>query len=282
MNTKILKKLIYLFMIISIIFIIGNQNLLIKETFVNKNTKLNSYLFKNIKDIRMMQSISSWNRYFNEIKAYRGVLEEYAYALISNEEFENDKWKNVYDVLFYNGQKYPLYYALKDLSNDGHPELIMGILENISDSGMYIYIIYHYSDEKGIVWSNITENMIVNLYEENIIECIDGGISSPCWYLRFLPDDSGELEILDYFISEEKKGQMTKYYKNINDIQNDYWIEISEKEYQKAIQQYTAVPMKLEWVSFEPFLKKIIDKMENENNGENIPKNTRNYPIAAK
>lgn len=252
MNTKKSKKLIYLFLIISILFIIGNQNLLKKETFVDKNTKLNSYLFKNIEDIRIMQNILSWNRYFDEIKAYRGVLEEYAYALKSSEEFENGKWKNVYDVLFYNGQKDPLYYTLKDLSDDGHPELIMGILgDNIN-----IYIIYHYSEEKGIVWSHITENMTVNLYEGNIIERMDGGIFFRHWYLRFLPDDSGELEILTYLKSDLIEEHIEKYYKNMGDAQNDLWIEISEKEYQETIHQYTAVPMELEWFSFDNFLKR--------------------------
>lgn len=252
MDTKKSKKLIYLFLIILIIYIQGNQDLLLKQTFVDKNTKLDSYLFKNMKDIRMMQNVLSWNKYFNEIKAYGEVLKEYAYALKSGEKYESNKWKNVYDVLFYTGQIDPLYYTLKDLSDDGHPELIMGILGN----NIYIYIIYHYSEEKGIVWSHITENMTVNLYEGNIIERIDGGISFRHWYLRFLPDDSGELELLTYLKSEPNEENIEKYYKNMGDAQNDLWIEISEKEYQETIHQYTAIPMELEWVSFDAFLKR--------------------------
>ena len=194
---------------------------------------------------------STGNRYFDEAEAYWIILAEYEYAIKSNiETYENGVWENVEDLMFYSGKKKGvLYYCLKDLSNDGHPELIISTYLE-SENEYLPGVIYHYSEEKGIVWSFLSEGMTARIYDGGIVEMEGSGAYEPLLYYRFFSDDSGDLEFLGYYTIQVQDGE-AKYFEEAG--KGDGKREISEKEYKEIIAAYTAVLIDLEYLPIEGF-----------------------------
>ena len=144
-------------------------------------------------------------------EAYRSILAEHEYAVKSNiETYEKGSWENVEDLMFYAGKnKGVLYYCLKDLSGDGHPELIIGTFWE--DEKVYnLEVIYHYSEERGIVWSFLSEGMPAHIYDGGIIEMEGPGVYNPRLYYRFCPDDSGAVEYLGCYTIEQQENGIIK------------------------------------------------------------------------
>lgn len=227
----------------------------IKETIEAKVQDYQSYIIsysENNEIKKIPQETYTGNRYFNEAEAYRKVLEEYEYASKSTDEtYEPDKWEYMYDLLFFCAD---VYYSLKDLNNDNHPELIIGVFVDFGEDNCYQpFIIYHYSEKEGIVWSYITEGHTTNLYEGGIVEGFGPGMRAPRYYYQFLPDDSGGLKGLGHYETEEQDNGTKKYFYDENGS-DDEMVEISEEEYREAIDKYTASPIELEWFPIEGFL----------------------------
>ena len=221
------------------------------DIYMNARDRWPGILSAGIKYKKPEQRISTGNRYFDEAEAYRIILAEHEYAIKSNiDTYENGIWENVEDLMFYSGKEEGvLYYCLKDLSNDGHPELIIGTYwekENVYHPG----VIYHYSEENGIVWSFLSEGMMARIYEGGIIEMEGHGAYNLLLYYRFVSDDSGELEFLGYYTMQIQEGTV-KYFKEIGEEGQKK--EISEKEYRETIAAYTAVLMDLEYLPIEGF-----------------------------
>lgn len=138
------------------------------DIYMNAKDRLTETLPAGIKYKKPEQRASTGNRYFDEAEAYRTILAEHEYAIKSSTEtYENGEWENIEDLMFYSGKANGvLYYCLKDLSNDGHPELIIGTY--LESKNEYLPgVIYHYSEEKGIVWSFLSEGMTTRLNGRN-------------------------------------------------------------------------------------------------------------------
>lgn len=221
------------------------------DIYMNAKDRRTEILPAGIKYKKPEQRAPTGNRYFDEAEAYRTILAEHECAIKSSTEtYENGEWENVEDLMFYSGKiNGVLYYCLKDLSNDGHPELIIGTY--IESKSEYIPgVIYHYSEEKGIVWSFLSEGMTARIYEGGIIEMEGHGVYEPLLYYRFFSDDSGNMEYLGCYTIREQEGTV-KYYKETGG--KDMEREISEKEYKETIAAYTAVRMNLDYLPIEGF-----------------------------
>ena len=221
------------------------------DIYMNAKDRLTETLPAGIKYKKPEQRASTGNRYFDEAEAYRIILAEHEYAIKSSTEtYENGEWENLEDLMFYSGKADGvLYYCLKDLSNDGHPELIIGTY--LESKNEYLPgVIYHYSEEKGIVWSFLSEGMTARLYDGGIIEMEGHGVYEPLLYYRFFSDDSGDIEYLGCYTIREQDGTV-KYFKETGG--EDMEREIPEKEYKETIATYTAVRMDLEYLPIEGF-----------------------------
>ena len=177
MKSRNIEKLLCIIFIVSAIFL-GRQNIAsrklsadwqdrnrqenvqMEEASVSEPLDINiedeqsEILSPDSRDKKPEQRNPTGNRYFDEAEAYRSILAEHEYAVKSNiETYEKGSWENVEDLMFYAGKnKGVLYYCLKDLSGDGHPELIIGTFWE--DEKVYnLEVIYHYSEERGIIWS---------------------------------------------------------------------------------------------------------------------------------
>lgn len=234
MKSRNIEKLLCIIFIVSAIFL-GRQNIAsrklsadwqdrnrqenvqMEEASVSEPLDINiedeqsEILSPDSRDKKPEQSNPTGNRYFDEVEAYRSILAEHEYAVKSNiETYEKGSWENVEDLMFYAGKnKGVLYYCLKDLSGDGHPELIIGTFWE--DEKVYnLEVIYHYSEERGIVWSFLSEGMPAHIYDGGIIEMEGPGVYNPRLYYRFCPDDSGAVEYLGCYTIEQQENGIIK------------------------------------------------------------------------
>ena len=239
------------------------ENVQMEEASVSEPPEINmedgqsEILSSDSRDKKPEQSNPTGNRYFDEVEEYRSILAEHEYAVKSNiETYESGSWENVEDLMFYAGKNNGvLYYCLKDLSGDAHPELIIGTFwenEKIYHPG----VIYHYSEEKGIVWSFLSEGMAAYIYDGGIIEMVGPGANNPRLYYRFCPNDSGAVEYLGCYTIEQQDNGTIKYF--IETIQHEGGVsqrQLSEKEYKEAIDTYTAALTELQYLPIEGFYK---------------------------
>ncbi len=192
------------------------------------------------------------NCYVDETEAYRNILEEYAFALTNiNESYKCSQCKYVcYSLLYEAISGKTLYYSIKDLDDNGYPELIMGTLQK--NGSCAPYVIYHYSPKKGIIYNDLAEGLTTSLYEDGIIAQSGSGILK---LYRFSSTDAGKLEYLAYYNIREIEKHIKKYKKNIGDEETIIMEETSEKEYRAMIEKYTSKPINLEWLTFDTFFK---------------------------
>ena len=111
----------------------------------------------------------------DRLEAYNQILTEYEHVL-EDADYTEEKWVYVYDYIkrYLNNPTVDFYYCIKDLAEDGTPELIL----SVQDRGEYIpFIIYAYDDEK-VEWLCIREEYIMRIYEEGIVEYITGGVQT--------------------------------------------------------------------------------------------------------
>lgn len=169
------------------------------------------------------------------------------------ERLWHGEWPYVYDELGVYAKATPnnsVCYALKDLSGDGFPELIMAQYW----SEAYPYAIYHYNEEKGVEMSYFVSSYFSMIFCENGILEVDsaGAGYSTITYLQYL-EDAQDWVILDKTAVENTWDNATdttssKYFKLAPGENGDPDIPISEAEYRQIAEKYAAKPMTFKWI----------------------------------
>lgn len=179
------------------------------------------------------------------LNIYRPVLAEYE-RVLKEETYTEDQWKEVYDFIkrCIGKQPSPLYYCIKDLAEDGTPELILSVKNGEEYEPFIIYAF----DSEGIQWACISEEYIMTVYKSGIVEYISGGFSTHYMYDQ-LQKHSGEPCRL-VTIVKETMDETDVYYKMNEDVTYE---EIPEKEFWDTKNQYTAVREEFDWKPVEGF-----------------------------
>lgn len=144
------------------------------------------------------------------------------------------------------------FYALKDLTGDGFPEMIIAYRSNID----YKYtpkVVYTYREENGIVMECATSYFTMTIYDNNVIEYVSGGMYSSTTYLQF-QEDAGGWVVVDTIADSGTWDSATnsmvdvEYYGGEWDERGLLDTQISEEEYQQIRQKYVTTPMTFEWI----------------------------------
>lgn len=182
-------------------------------------------------------------------EAYWMILEQYESILkvdveyndVVEEFYDGGKWEYVWSELYVQGNHGVIYYSLEDLTNDGFPEMIMG-LENRgyeNEISMNIYVIY-YIEEDSINQLNFASGP-TTLHENSIIRTGFSGISAPWMFLQYQVD-TRQWEKVAYVEYVWENGEIIGYSKG-----EDYEL-ISEEQYNEIIDQYTTDLIELDWI----------------------------------
>lgn len=186
---------------------------------------------------------------------YQKLLAEYE-RVMEDESYSEESWSNdIYDYVKRYIGKTQLYYCIKDLAGDGKPELIIGTLcdeeeyeiRGVTYGGMYIpFIIYTY-EENRVYISCIKENYIMEIYENGVIELISGGAWQHFMYEQIEKNAvcKKSLDTIVWVMAESGEN----FYKE----ENGKYINITEEEFCRVRNQYTAVKEKLEWKPISGF-----------------------------
>lgn len=172
------------------------------------------------------------------------------------------EWKYLYDELCgawmsrvkwdgEGGGADAIRYSLKDLTEDGFPELIMGY-HSEADDRTTPCIIYYYSEKEGIQTEAASSYFTMTIYENNIVEYVSGGAYSTTTYLQFRKDTeewvvADIIAVSDMWDPVNKKEDRLYYGGNttgggtLQDL-------ISEEEYIQIKEKYTAELMEMEWM----------------------------------
>ncbi len=188
---------------------------------------------------------------YDGIDTYKSVLEEYERAW-KDTSYTEKRWEKVDNALaLYNHREdYELCYSLKDLTNDGTEELILGLLHE----GEYsVHAIYAY--DEGIIISVIIDwERGFNIYGRGIIEEIwERASGKSYYYFAQLQKSSGLMKqlISVYMVPTNWNGVEAggmKYYQY-----TDGEVEITEKEFNNIVNQYETIPVELEWNVLDGF-----------------------------
>jgi len=198
---------------------------------------------------------------------YIEVLKQYEQFMNAKNQNINDEsvqaklwggeWKYLYDELcgawtsFLNSESAEnpedvFHYALKDITGDGFPEMIMAY-KDIPD------VIYNYSAANGIGMECLTSYYTMTIYENGIVEYVSGGAYSSTTYLRF-QEETGEWVIADIIAVESTWDTVSKEWNDINyytgtwDGNGELTETISEAEYLRIQEKYVTEPMAFEWI----------------------------------
>ncbi len=206
----------------------------------------------NIYRLKEGELIAEPNVYQNLLAEYERVMED---TLYTEEVWSN----NIYDhVKRYIG-KTQLYYCIKDLAGDDKPELILGTLSHgkyevmgiTYETGYEPFIIYTY-DEEGIHWNCISEEYIMTIYKNGIVELISGGVWQHFMYEQVEKNKVDE-KVLDVIVYAQTKDEEPHYYKY--EIESGEYKDIPEEEFYNIRNQYTAIREELEWKPVVGFWK---------------------------
>ena len=195
-------------------------------------------------------------------EVYREVLKQYREMIHANitdlgsdsvqEKLKTGgEWEYVWDELYAAGAPDEICYSLRDLTDDGFPEMIMGIHYIQSDQSIapnYApYIVYYYSKKDGIeMVCPKTAWYTMVLYEEGIVELYGGYANAYRTYVQFQGDSESWLTMINLGVDN---WEPNLYYKEeYNGESEPEHVIISEEEFFDIIEKYTAHPMQLEWV----------------------------------
>lgn len=193
---------------------------------------------------------------------YYALLAEYE-RVMKDMSYTEEQWdSDVYDqVKRYIGKK-QLYYCIKDLTGDGKPELILGvkrereleILDTIYEAGYDPFIIYAY-DGSGIRRAGISEEYIMTIYKNGVIGLISGGVDMHFMYKQ-IEENEVSAKSLDIIVERQIAREEPYYYKykmeNGEYVYGEYE-ELSEEEFYKIRNQYTAEKEELNWRPVDGF-----------------------------
>lgn len=197
-----------------------------------------------------------------ELAIYKDLLSEYE-RVMEDTTYTEEQWSaNIYDhVKRYIGKE-KLYYCVKDMAEDGKPELILGVMrkEEFEISGKRYakecapFIIYTYSNE-GPEWASISEEYIMTLYKDGVVELISGGVDMHFMYQQIAKDQMFAKN-LDIIVERQYEDENPYYYKykieNGEHIYGEYE-ELSEEDFYKIRNQYTTQKEELDWKPVEGF-----------------------------
>ena len=192
-----------------------------------------------------------------EPSVYQDLLVEYE-RVMKDESYMEEEWSNnIYDHVKRHIGKTQLSYCIKDLAGDGKSELILGvfrherykILGTIYESEYEPFIIYTYDDE-GIHWNCISEEYIMTIYKDGIVEFISGGQWQHFMYKQVEKNEVYEKN-MDIIVCAQADDEEADYYKY--EIDGDEYEDITEEEFYNIRNQYTAVREELEWRPVEGF-----------------------------
>lgn len=206
-------------------------------------------------DIAAMKSEENQDAYYELLAEYERIMEDMSYT--------EEQWgSDIYDhVKRYIGEK-QLYYCIKDLAGDGKPELILGVMreeeleisDTIYEAGYEPFIIYA-CDGSEIYWAGISEEYIMTIYKNGIIELISSGVDMHFMYQQI---EKGEVSAksLDIIVQRQITDEEPYYYKY--KMENGEYVygkyeELSREEFYKIRNQYTAEKEELEWRPVDGF-----------------------------
>lgn len=177
-------------------------------------------------------------------EVYRNVLGQYAQAIREDVDWDtfyerqlNGEWRDVFWYPFYGrtGEK-KIYYCLRDLTDDGFPELIMGY------NPMNIDLIYYHNQERGTQCVHMSDYWDLTLYEGGVVRYEHGFLYIT--YYQFQPDtEKWEAVVRSEYSWDE---DANRYYRG----SGDDLVEIEEDEYQRIVDELTKEPIEpieLEW-----------------------------------
>lgn len=195
-------------------------------------------------------------------EAYRDVYEEYDYVLREYERaclddtYTRPEWETVCDLAAaYIDNPYRTYvfgYCIVDLADDGTPELIIGVKER-EEEEYVVFVIYTY--EGGTL--NIAHERDfyqIGVYQGGIIEAV-GGYGSTGFYVYSRIQKNAVIEWLGQLVVE---GGMPEEYDADSQIRfyfekGDEKRELTVNEFWDMKNQYTEVPVELEWKELTGF-----------------------------
>lgn len=192
-----------------------------------------------------------------EPSVYQDLLAEYERVMEDKSYMEEEWSNNIYDHVKRHIGKTQLSYCIKDLAGDDKPELILGvfrhekykILGTIYESEYEPFIIYTYDDE-GIHWNCISEEYIMTIYKDGIVELISGGSWQHFMYKQIEKNGVYEKN-MDIIVCAQADDKEADYYKY--EIESREYKDITEEEFYNIRKQYTAVREELEWRPVEGF-----------------------------
>lgn len=162
-------------------------------------------------------------------------------------KFRGGEWKDLYDELCASWSTFTensYHYALKDLTGDDFPEMIIAYKDTPE-------VIYHYSETKGMGMECATSYFHMTIYENGIVEYVSAGTYSSTTYLQF-QEDVGEWVVQEIIACKETRDDSGKwineaYYTGDWDGNGRLTDTISEAEYLQIKENYVTEPMQFEW-----------------------------------
>lgn len=143
-------------------------------------------------------------------------------------------------------------YSLEDLTDDGIPELIMGVGYYHDETLKFVPRIMYYVGEKGDIQAmETTPYFDMTMYEGGIVEYVSGGVDYTITYYQYSQEtqDFELAEALGAHWDNENRVGVEPYRENREIItEGEYAREmLSEKEFQRIREQYTQKKIELEW-----------------------------------
>ena len=184
------------------------------------------------------------NEYPDVPEVYRNVLWQYEQAIGECADMstfykrqEGGEWPDVYNYLMSCAWDKDIYYCLRDVTDDGFPELIMGL-----DKPDVIY--YYNDEEQRVIEAYISGGYyIFNLYEGGAFAQEHGDRNGSIAYYQFRPDTK-QWKLIIW--SRPDREENLRYYRYIEEG-SDVVEEVPEEEARQIIDQLTGYRIELEW-----------------------------------
>lgn len=200
------------------------------------------------------QAISEWLELYEKVFVqYKSILKEaddLDVNSVMEKFYEGGEWEYVDIELYLAGRREGIWYSLCDLTNDGFPELILGVwnggigTEGQRENGFYNpYAMYYYDKEKNIIIYRSFEGFPTAFYEGGVDLSVGSGVNELMMFSQF-QEDTMQWEEVATVGSKWENGELIGYYKLGDDYQE---IIISEEEYHHIITQYATTPIELDW-----------------------------------
>ena len=201
-----------------------------------------------------VQTISEWPEPYEHIFVqYKSILKEaddLDVNSVMEKFYEGGEWEYVDIELYLAGRREGIWYSLCDLTNDGFPELILGVrnsgtgAKDQQKNGFYNpYAMYYYDKEKDVITYRSFGGFPTTFYEGGVDLSVGSGVTELMMFSQF-QEDTMQWEGVAAVGLKWENGELIGYYKLDDDDQE---IMISEEEYHHIITQYATTPIELDW-----------------------------------